>query len=190
MEILQTNTMELEKVKNIKFPTDEMDALLSHCMRKYERKFIEGEALEQKAYGLIAGVIDGESALIKKICPLIKTARHSKKFDNHMTKLMGEHAIPSKTPFKRRGWVSDPDEMFDIYSMCDQEDHILIASYHMHIVPWKGDPIRDTPTDIDKVLAKGSNIFQLIVSFVEPKKPLIRVFFEGVLEKEVPIVTL
>jgi len=178
---------ELLNVKSIKFPEKERKTLFEHCMRKYEGKFFEGELQEKKAYGLVAGVIEEESACVKRIYQLTKTARHSDKFDKHMTKLMGEHAVPSKTPFKRRGWVSDPDEMFEIYSSCDKEEMILIGAYHMHIVPWEEDPVRDTPTLIDGVLAKGSNIFQFIISFVEPEKPILRAFYEGVLEEECSI---
>ena len=58
----------------------------------------------------------------------------------------------------------------------------------MHIVPWDGDPIRDTPTVLDTILAQDSNLFSFIISMVDIEKPSMKAFFEGVLEKELPLV--
>ncbi len=183
--------VELENIKEVRLPKREREELFTgHCLRKYNNEFFKGEARERKAYGMILGVVEGDSVIVKKIRPLLKTVRHSEEFESHMDNLMKEHAIPSKTPMKRRGWVSDPEEMFEIYNMCDNEGLILIGAYHMRLVPWDGDPLRDTPTLIDTVLAKNSNIFQFIISFVDPKKAFMRAFFEGVLEKEVPIILI
>jgi hypothetical protein len=47
--------------------------------------------------------------------------------------------------------------------------------------------MREKPTELDTVLAKDTELFMLIVSVIDPKKPVVRAFFEGCPDKEVPI---
>ena len=91
------------------------------------------------------------------------------------------------TPFEKRGWVADPDELQNGLRHFQRKNISLIGTYHMHCVPWGHDRIRDTPTTLDTELGKGSRIIMFIVSMVVPEKPLIRAFYEGIEEKEIPI---
>jgi hypothetical protein len=63
----------------------------------------------------------------------------------------------------------------------------MFGAYHIHVVPWPGDPLRDTPTGLDAVLVKGSMMYSFIISMVDPEKPIIRAFYEGEINAETPI---
>ncbi len=58
----------------------------------------------------------------------------------------------------------------------------------MHRVSWKHDQERDTPTRLDTILGKGSRMFMFIVSMVNPDEPVVRAYFEGNHDLEVPII--
>lgn len=105
-----------------------------------------------------------------------------------MDKIMAEHAIPSKTPFDKRGWVADPEELANSIKVCQANQDTMLGTYHMHRVAWGHDALRDTPTKLDTVLAKDSRLLMFIISMVNPGQPMIRAFYEGDLGKEVPIV--
>ncbi len=101
---------------------------------------------------------------------------------------MTEHAVASTTPLSQRGWITDPEELMGCFDQCDKQNLQIFGTYHMHIVPWKGDAIRDTPTVLDTVLGKDSNLFSFIISMVDIDNPSMKAFYEGVLEKEIPLV--
>jgi len=48
-------------------------------------------------------------------------------------------------------------------------------------------PGRDTPTTLDAVLARESEMLMFIVSMVKPERPIIRAFYEGIKEQELPV---
>jgi len=105
-----------------------------------------------------------------------------------MDTMMTQHAVASTTPLSRRGWITDPQELMECYDLCDRESLQIFGTYHMHIVPWEGDAIRDTPTLLDTVLAKESNLYSFIISMVDIEHPFMRAFYEGINDKETPLV--
>lgn len=175
--------------KEIFLPKSQQEALLVHCRRKWAEDYLPEENHARKAYGLIAGQSNGDKIVVTQIFPLKKNTRKDNQYDEEMTQTMQEHAIPSQTPFERRGWVADPQELYDIYQEADKLNMELFGAYHMHVVSWPPhDPLRDIPTEVDAVLAKDSNMYVFIISMVDPEKPIIRVFFESRLDQEIPIV--
>ncbi|MBI5787555.1 MAG: hypothetical protein HZA78_01690 [Candidatus Schekmanbacteria bacterium] len=176
------------EIKQIIFDKAQYDALIAHCRRKFSGQYLPEERPEKKAYGLAGGKKGGDKLTICKIFPLKKNLRNEDYYDEEMTKTMYAHGIPSKTPFERRGWVADPQEVFAAYQEAEASGLEIVGSYHMHLVPWPGDPIRDTPTEIDTVLAEDSNMYNFIISLVDPDKPSMRAFYESILEKEIPII--
>ena len=57
----------------------------------------------------------------------------------------------------------------------------------MHRVGWAHDVKRDTPTILDAVLARNSEMIMFIISTVDPEKPVMRAFYEGISDKEIPL---
>ena len=82
----------------------------------------------------------------------------------------------------RHGWNEDRNWK------CDEDGLSVFGTYHMHVVPWAHDPLRDGPTRLDTILGHNSNLFSFIVSLVDVADPRIRAFYEGSEDKEVPIV--
>jgi hypothetical protein len=83
--------------------------------------------------------------------------------------------------------MTDPEELKMCYDFCDERNLLVLGTYHMHIVPWEKDPLRDTPTVLDTVLTKDSGLFTFIISMVDPRHPSMRAFYEGIEHREVPI---
>jgi hypothetical protein len=176
-----------DKATKIIFPAEWKETLLEHCLRKYREEFNEDETHERKAYGLIGGTQDGGVIEIGGVFPLKKNRRFDEDYIKYMTEMMTEHAIESKTPFERRGWVATPQEVMSIFSKCDRLGIHQFGNYHMHLVPWDHDPIRDTCTEIDTALSEESNAVMFIISLVDIDRPIIRAFYEGRNDLEIPI---
>jgi hypothetical protein len=164
------------------------DGLISHCLRKLAGDYLEGEAPERKAYGLIGGSLQSGLVKVGKIAPLMKNVRANQPYKRFMDEVLGRFAIASETPLDKRAWVADPAESRHILLDFAQQGLELVGTYHMHRVGWESDPLRDTPTELDTILAEGSEAFLVVVSTVNPEKPIVRAFYEGVPAKEVPIV--
>jgi len=160
--------------------------ILEHCHRALEAQR-NGHAEESKAFGLLCGTVTGQCITVTSSFPLHKNVRSQAPYKEFMDKIMNEHAIPSVTPLDQRGWVADPAELFSRIKECRRNRQILIGTYHMHRVGWEHDTMRDTPTKLDAVLARESGLLMFIVSMVEPVKPIIRAFYEGIKEQEIPI---
>lgn len=171
----------------IDFPSQAWEKLVAHCLRKLARDFLPEEPREPKAFGLVAGIIAGEEIVIHQIFPLLKNARGQTPYREYMDKIMGVHAIPSETPLEQRGWVADGAELMQIRRQCQAQGLSLLGTYHMHRLAWDHDQQRDTPTDLDTILAQGSAMYMFIVSMVAPAQPVMRAYFEGKLELETPI---
>jgi len=171
----------------IKLPGNCLDTLTGHCRRKLEGEYLPGEDRDLKAFGLLAGQRQDDSAIVARCFPLLHNARQSAAYRDFMDRMMTEHAIPSVTPFAERGWVADPEELTGILRGCREHGLVLLGSYHMHRIPWPQDPIRDTPTTLDTILGDKSRLLMFIVSMVDPSKPTIRAFAEGDVSREVPI---
>ena len=169
------------------FPAEEKKALLEHCLRKYRQEYRSDETPERKAYGLIGGTREGEIIRVGGVFPLKKNRRFDKEYIEYMTEMMSEYAVESKTPFEKRGWIATPEEVMKIYTECDRLKIHQFGTYHMHLVAWKHDPIRDTCTEIDTALAENSNSVMFIVSLVNLDRPIIRAFYEGRNDREIPI---
>ena len=157
-------------------------------MRKLAGNYLNGESRVRRAYGLVAGIQDEDTINVERILQIKKNVRNTEPYKSYMDKMMEQYAKPSKTSLDRRGWITDPEELKECYDKCDKEKLIVFGTYHMHIVPWENDPIRDTPTHLDSILARNSSLFSFIVSMVDVTRPRIRAFYEGSVEKEVPIV--
>lgn len=171
---------------HIVLPEADRQNILDHC-RLVLDAYRKGEADECKAFGLICGSIADQVITVADCLPLRKNVRALPPYKELMDKVMAEHAIPSRTPLERRGWVADPAELFDLIRSCRSQGQVLLGTYHMHWVGWEHDPLRDTPTSLDAVLARESGMLMFIVSMVEPARPIIRAFYEGRKEQEVPV---
>lgn len=176
-----------DQVSQIILPLSHWLKIAEHCRRKLDRDYLPGESKGPKACGLLVGSPEEDPLVVTNIFPLKKNVRNQEPYKTYMDSMMEQHAFPSKTPLSKRGWITDPEEMKHVHDTIDQNGFVVFGSYHMHVVPWQDDPVRDTPTVLDNVLAKGSNLFSFIVSLVDPTKPRIRAFYEGAIEKEVEI---
>lgn len=168
-------------------PTGVWQELIAHCSRKLNGNHLADECNDQKAFGLVGGVTDGNSIKVTLIVPLVKNSRGNRSHKLFMDATMEDHAVPSITPFAERGWVADQGEIDAALKTMHTASCSLIGTYHMHRVAWDHDPIRDTPTELDAILGKGSRTLMFIVSMVAPKRPIIKAFFEGAIEQQVPI---
>jgi len=177
----------LDQAQEIICPESKWQEVLEHCRRKLAGDYLEGESRMPRAYGLVAGIQTGSALEVERVLPIKKNVRDQEPYKGFMDKVMKEHAVPSKTPFSKRGWMTDPEELKRCYEACDQEGLMVFGTYHMHVVPWKHDPLRDKPTKLDGVLARNSQLFTFIVSMVDMTRPRIRAFYEALEEREVPI---
>ena len=178
----------LNDIDQILLPQEKWEEIISHCKRKLTGEFLPGESRVKRAYGILAGVQKGRDLKVKLVLPVKMNARNQEPLKTYMDTVMTEHAVPSTTPLSQRGWITDPEELMECFNLCDRENLQIFGTYHMHIVPWEGDPIRDTPTLLDTVLAKESNLFSFIISMVDIEKPSMKAFFEGVIDNETPLV--
>lgn len=177
----------LSEIERIILPYGNWQEIVNHGKRKLAGNYLPGESQDKKAYGLLTGVQEKGTLHIRRIFPAKKNVRHLEPYKSYVDKVMEQYAVLSKTPFSLRGWMTDPIELKEFYDICDRESLVVVGAYHLHIVAWKGDALRDTPTLVDKVLAQNSNLFSFIVSMVDESDPRIRSFFEGDIEKEVPL---
>jgi hypothetical protein len=161
--------------------------ILEHCRTTLEA-YHAGRAEECKAFGLICGTRTGQVITVAESQPLYKNVRSQPPYKERMDRMMAQHAIPSQTPLDRRGWVADPAELFDRIRVSRSKGYAFLGTYHMHWVGWRHDPLRDTPTALDTALARESELLMFIVSMVEPVRPIIRAFYEGKKEEELPVV--
>lgn len=170
----------------ILLPADCRESIIAHC-RHALTEHREGRTWNGKAFGLICGSIAVDTLTVAACFRLQKNVRSQSPYREQMDRLMAEHAVPSETPLHQRGWVADPAELFARIRECRGNGQLLLGTYHMHRVGWVHDRQRDTPTALDTVLAVKSGLVMFIVSMVRPERPVIRAFYEGVREKEIPI---
>ena len=175
------------RIQQIHLPRPLWAAIKEHCLRKMAGEFHTGEQPEKKAFGLIGGELRGTTLSVTMVIPLKKNARSSNDHRRRMDGTMRKHAVPSETPLDKRGWVADQEELDAAISAFHANHCRLIGTYHMHRVAWPHDPIRDTPTELDTQLGRRSRMFMFIVSTVQPARPVIRAYFEGEADREVPI---
>lgn len=181
--------MELKEGATVKviLPIIHWQTIIEHCRRKAAGIYLPDESEEHKAFGLIAGNVADNTMLVQLCLPLKRNARSDEPYKQFMDKLLDEYAIPSKTPLNRRGWVAAPDELRQKITQCQEKQLSLFGTYHSHLIAWQDDPLRDTPTKLDGVLARGSRLLTFVVSMVDPRHPIIKAFYEGDRDREIPI---
>lgn len=177
----------LEAIREIAFPARAYAQLVGHARRKLREEYLPEEEHERKAYGLLGGRLAGSRADVSHVCPLVTNLRYSPQVKPWIDAQLDEAAVRSETPLDRRGWVADPAEVLRIERTCEADGAELFANYHMHRVPWESDPWRDTCTEIDTRLAEDSGLWVLILSMVDPERPILRAFFEGRNDAEAPV---
>lgn len=170
-------------------PEEQRQTIIEHCLRKMRGPYLAGETGEKKAFGLVFGTRSETVLTITGCVPLLKNARTSSQYKEVMDRIINEYALPSQTKAAQRGWIADPEELFVNIRIHARNNVNLIATYHLHLIAWKHDPRRDTPTVLDSMLARKSRLYMLIVSMVNPSRPIIRAFYEGIKTKEAKIVT-
>jgi len=175
------------EIHRIRLAHDLWEAIIAHCRRKLAGEFLPEETPVNRAFGILAGVQEGDELLVRRVLPVKKNARNQEPLKGFMDRLMEEHAVPSTTPLSKRGWITDPQEFKECLDLCRQQNLSIIGGYHIHVVPWQGDPIRDTPTRLDTILVKDSGKYMFIISMVDRENPSMRAFYEGRLEAETPI---
>lgn len=162
--------------------------VVSHAVRKLTGgHYLEDETPERKAFGMLTGRRTGGEIVVTGVFPLIVNMRHDAGHRTAMDEVVGEYAIPSETPMEQRGWIANPRELLTVERICDDTDWLVFGNYHTHRVAWPHDPLRDTCTELDRMLAAGSGQWTLILSVVELARPRLRAFFEGDNAHEIPI---
>lgn len=169
----------LEHAREIVFPPDAYERLLQHARRKLRADYLPGEETERKAYGLLGGRLSGTRMDVTRVFPLQRNLRYTQRYKDFVDAMMESYAVLSETPFDRRGWIADPREVMEAEEECRAHGALVFGTYHMHRVPWDGDPLRDTCTALDTRLAEDSGLWMLILSMVDPERPILRAFFEG-----------
>lgn len=169
----------LEDVQAILFTPHAYERLLQHARRKLRAEYLPGEEAERKAYGLLGGRLSGTRIDVTRVFPLQRNLRYMQRYKGFVDAMMESYAVPSETPFERRGWIADPREVMEAEQECQAHGALVFGTYHMHRVPWDDDPFRDTCTELDSRLAEDSGLWMLILSMVDPERPILRAFFEG-----------
>lgn len=178
----------LERVREIHLTRQLYAALLGHARRKLSGHHLPGETPERKAFGLLVGEVYGERATTTAIVPLARNLRHEQPYKEQIDALVHALAVPSQTPLERRGWLADPKELIAAQQACDAASTVIFGSYHMHRVGWPSDPRRETCTALDEALARDRGLWMLVLSVVDPARPVLRAFFDGDNGREAQIV--
>lgn len=177
-----------EDIDRILLPREVWEEIVAHCRRKVAGDFLPGESKVNRAFGILAGVQAGRELHVRIVLPVKKNARNQEPLKSFMDKMMEEHAVPSTTPLSKRGWITDPQEFKECLDRCNKKGLAIFGAYHIHVVPWEGDPLRDIPTRLDTLLVKDSKMFSFIISMVDIENPFMRAFYEGEIAQESPII--
>jgi len=178
----------LDQIREVLLGDEHYATVLSHARRKLLGDHLPGETAERKAFGLLAGRIDGERAETTAVVPLARNLRHEPGYREHIDALVHELAVPSETPLERRGWLADPKELLAAQRACDLAGTVIFGSYHMHRVGWPEDPRRETCTELDEALARDRGLWMLVLSMVDPDRPVLRAFYEGDNDREARVI--
>jgi hypothetical protein len=174
----------------IELPAVHWQQIQAHARRKLAGRWVSGETPEQQAFGLLTGRIVERAIQTSNVFPLFRNLRSDPRAGAEIDAAVSALATPSKTPLNRRGWLADSREVLEVHRRCEAAHDLVYGSYHMHKVSWAHDPLRDTPTALDTALGEGQGIWMLILSMVDPQRPLLRAFFEGDRDREVPVLIL
>jgi hypothetical protein len=162
-------------------------SIVDHALRKVDGHYVAGETPERMAFGLIAGTVAGERAVVTAVFPLLRNLRQVGPYRDQMDHIIDRHAVASETHNGRRGWMADPQEVLAADEVCDRRGWVRFGNYHTHRVPWPDDPRRDRCTQLDRVLAADSDQWIFIVSVVDRQRPILRAFYEGCNDNEATI---
>jgi len=166
-----------EEIKRILLPEETWQSIVAHCRRKLAGDFLPGESKVKRAFGILAGVQEKDELHVRLVLPVKKNAREQEPLKSFMDKMMERYAVPSTTKMSKRGWITDPEEFRQCLDECNRQGLSIFGAYHMHVVPWEGDPLRDTPTRLDTILVQDSRMFSFIISMVDVDNPFMRAFF-------------
>ncbi|MBZ4321102.1 hypothetical protein [Streptomyces huiliensis] len=166
--------------RTIVLPPGPRDRLVEHARRKVTGRHLPGEPPQLRAFGLLAGDWPEPGVLaVSAVYPLTHSARTDPAYADTVDEIYREHARPTATPQEQRGWVARPGDVLRAEEDADAHGWILFGNYHTHRIAWPEDPVRDSCTAFDTALARGSGMWVLIVSMVDPDVPRIRAFYEG-----------
>lgn len=179
---------ELARIASVCVPAAQYATVVAHARRKLQGDYHAGETPERKAFGLVAGWLSGDRAEVTRIFPLARNMRHQPCARHEMDAVMAALAVRSETPLVKRGWVADPAEVLAAHRWCEETGSVAFGAYHMHRIAWPHDLLRDTCTAVDTALARRSGLWVLVVSMVNPARPIVRAFFEGDNAREARVV--
>jgi hypothetical protein len=174
-------------VREIVLPRPLYTCVINHVVRKLTGYYLDGETRERKAFGIVAGCRSDDTFEVTAVFPLVVNLRRDSRYAAEMDEIVDQYAIPSTTANEQRGWIAHPRELRDIEDACDRYAWSMFGSYHTHRVAWPSDPMRDTCTELDRVLATGSEQWMFIVSAVDLQRTVLRAFFEGDNDRETAI---
>jgi hypothetical protein len=162
--------------------------IVAHGRRKLDGRYLEDETPVRQAFGLLGGRPSGDRIDITHVFPLRINLREDPVHGADVDEAVRELAIPSSTPIGQRGWLASPDEVMEAQASCDAEGATLFGTYHMHKTAWRADPLRDTPTALDAALATKQGLWTLVLSLVDPERPILRAFWESLRDNEAAII--
>jgi len=167
------------EVTAIEMAPEHRSQLIAHARRKLRGEYRKDETPVAQAFGLLAGTGRDDAVETTHVFPLRRNLRTDPVHGAEVDATVRELATASRTPLEQRGWIAAPEEVMEVQERCDAAGTFLFGSYHMHKVPWRHDPLRDTPTALDTALGEGQSLWMLILSLVDPERPLLRAFWEG-----------
>jgi hypothetical protein len=176
--------LRLSEVTMIEMQAEHRSQLIEHARRKLRGEYRESETPHAQAFGLLAGTGRADAIRTTDVFPLRRNLRADPVRGAAVDVVVRELAIDSGTPIEQRGWIASPEEVIETQERCDADGTVLFGTYHMHKVPWRQDPLRDTPTALDTALGAGQGLWMLILSMVDPDRPILRAFWEGRPEAE------
>lgn len=179
---------DLRAASSIRLPGKLRSALVGHASRKLRGQYRDDETPVRQAFGLLAGIGSSDVLQTAEIFPLHRNLRTDPVVGREIDTVVRKLATDSRTPLEQRGWIAAPEEVIEVQERCDRAGLTLFGSYHMHQVPWHHDPLRDTPTALDTALGRDQGLWMVILSMVDPERPILRAFWEGQPEVEAELV--
>jgi hypothetical protein len=175
------------ELRLIEMASEHHSRLIAHARRKLRGEFRADETRVAQAFGLLAGAVIGNAVTTTDVLPLRRNLRTDPAEGAEVDAAVRELGVESRTPLEQRGWLASPREVMEAQNRSDARGTLIFGSYHMHKVPWQADPLRDEPTALDTALGEGQGLWMLIVSMVDPDRPIIRAFWEGRPEVEAAV---
>ena len=157
--------------------------IIEHCKRKLNRSYEKNETNEQQAFGIIIGRIKNYKYYATKVYCLKKNYRYEKNISKDLNNKIEKYAMPGELNINERAWAADPIEISKIIADLEYGERI-IGTYHMHHdKSWIGNYPKYLPSDLDRELAKDTDLL-MFITYIGEKKYSIRAFYEAKLDKE------